>query len=514
MQPRTELEVIKERTFSPQIYQGKNPERHQSVAFLRKIASNSNDMKTILGVHTYINEIIGKTYKNNEPNKEKSWFGGSELYTNTTKILIEFKANTDIDKLNNLLKLYQYIQSLSVIKVQQMLNTSKNKLLQDIEEKMKRVRKRNNKRIALLTHSLPNLENLQKKLRKLASDYNMGKDKEKEKKTKWGLTFFNNNNPKRICLLEFAGFFNETWDLYERKKKNERQVLYANSTLSEEEKLKEKIRNEQADYEKACQITYGLVLFILLRIQHEYGYMSPSGVLYNLGSELLRRPLDEVTPKEKAQWLEALNVYLNEIKKDEDFKNIFGKWEKAFDLEKLWLRIKEYEVAAVHEARTSKLARYLTTGTSYAAQYGISFGLTQATSKYALTAIGGIVAGGTGPLGAVIYTAAGTLLMSQIGRFIKDNLVPPTVAYIYASILEKIGNGVATITVGAASQTYESLMNNPNLKQADKDFIRDEIYTLLHVPDSIVSAEEKAQIRYVIGDENNLTPSLAGPSIR
>jgi hypothetical protein len=259
------------------------------------------------------------------------------------------------------------------------------------------------------------------------------------------------------------------------------------------------------DHAKAYLINYGLVLFILMRISNEYAYLSPRGVLFTLCKAFLNRSLEDVTPTEKATWLKELSIYLHEIKQDQDYQTVFDKWQQAFDLDKFTLRIDEYLVEAEKEARTTKTAKYLTVGTSYAAQYGISFGLTHASSKYALSMIGGLVVGGTtGAVGTIVYTAAGTLLMSQIGRFIKDNLVPPAVGYVYARVLEKIGNGVATITVGAASQTYESLINNKNLKEADRVFIRDWIYTLLNAPDNVVSPEEKMQISYVIGDEHKL----------
>jgi hypothetical protein len=124
--------------------------------------------------------------------------------------------------------------------------------------------------------------------------------------------------------------------------------------------------------------------------------------------------------------------------------------------------------------------------------------------------LGGALIGGlTGPIGLVIYGASGKIIMTQLGRFVRDNLMPPVVGSIFVRVLEKIAiipqEGVATTyTFTATKEGFQALIGHPGLSDDDKKFIREWINTLLRMPDHIFCEQQKKQIREVLGIENQL----------
>ena len=192
---------------------------------------------------------------------------------------------------------------------------------------------------------------------------------------------------------------------------------------------------------------------------------------------------------------------MHEIKDNKSYVPLISKWE-TLNITNLTVKIDEYWLHQEHKKQVPRVARYLTTATSCVAQYGLGFGLTQLSST-----VGAVALGATGPVGVVVYGAAGTILMTQLGRLVKENVMPSAVAYLYAYVLERIGSAIAKTTVGAAAYAvsdkgFAALTAHPALHAEDQAFIVEFTDTLLNLPENVFPAAKKEQIRYGLGLED------------
>lgn len=463
-------------------YQKENLQRLAFIQIFEKCISSTRDIAVLMGACVLEMELIRKEYKGFSPKEVKGYFytSGSSVYSTIESGLGITKKNDlhDDECLIYLFKFYEYIKNLP--EETAFFAGSKQHLLNKIKDALKEIKKREENRIELLAQGVPKLLALQKNILALIPDY------KKATATRWFPNF------KRKLLLEFIELVNETCKL-----------LYTENTITK----KNEDHLPEFAYLHTCNVLLGMMLFALVKIEKEYKFLSPSR------SELFKHCLQSINAKslksidyeKKILWLKTLSRHIDNIHNQLDYrKKDLSKWQIEIDKFVVELETKKN--------KPSRIISYVSTATGYAAKYGISFAITQAARTYALPAMGGaLVSGLTGPLGLVIYSAAGTMIMTQLGQLVKDNLMPSALAYVYAFILEKIGNVVANTTVGIATYTFtatkqgfQALLGHPALKSEDREFIIDWINTLLKLPNDIMPEKEKSQIRNVLGIENEL----------
>ena len=131
-----------------------------------------------------------------------------------------------------------------------------------------------------------------------------------------------------------------------------------------------------------------------------------------------------------------------------------------------------------------------------------------------IPAVGGLVASAAmGPVGLVVYGTAGTIIATQLGRLVKEKLVPQAIASLYSKILEKVGekvgNAAAGVVVGSFSVTAQGIRRFMGYcKETENDnFLEEWIDTLLLLPEDIMPDLEKKEIREVLGLEYDATLS-------
>lgn len=452
------------------------------------------DNAVLMGVPVFELEAIRKEpqYKGNSPRIKQGYLSksGSNVFT-----LIEDRLSSEKNQLNDdecliyLFKLYEYIKNLETEKIAK-LGQNKDRLVKQIHEYLKAIKNREKSRIELLAYGTPKLEVLQKKILEMMPNY------QKATSSRWF------SNSKRISLLEFITLINKTI-----------KVFYSDPSS------KKKDNDEQeCAYTQSCNVLLGILLFALISIEKEYKFLSPLGnKITNNGSELFKSSLDILNAKslktididKKITWLKALSKHIDDINNKLHYKpKELRSW--LLEIDKL---IVEQEIK---KNRPSRSITYAAKATGYAVQCGVSFGLAQVARTYALPVLSGaLVTGLTGVIGLVIYSATGLIVMTGLGRFVSENLMPPAVAYVFTWVLEKIGKevankteGVATYTFVATKQGFQKLIGHPAFKREDREFIYEWINTLLKLPDDIVSEKEKNQIRSVLGIENEIDDSF------
>lgn len=487
------------------LYHGKNPARKDAQIFIRRAAAiDPIDNKSLLGAFTFVLEQIKSTYKHLSPTKSHGFLysTGSELYTKLEFELNRYGCFSDAEKLIALSHFYEFLKSKSENEIKTIFHKKKQILLNEAHFLLKRICRRERKRIEMFTHGLPKLEALQSKIKKLIPEY----------KEATSLRWF--SNYKRTRLVDFINFINDTIEIYKADSLLLTKELKIKLEDCEDKaianQLVEKLKDERYIHE--YNVSFGLNLFVLNRIEREYNCLSPErSMLFQRLKEALNKNLKDLTHEEKDTWLRGLSVHLKMIQKE---TKLYGatleKWKaKGIRLDEFSTKIDEYILEEGKVKDASKMEQLAKSATNYSAQVGASFAITEAVSRYALPAIGSAVVGGTlGPIGVVIYGAAGTILMTQVGRLVTDNLIPPFIAYLYTWISIKIGSAIANTVVGTTTLTYtftkkgwQKLMGHPALTNEDRECITEWVNTLLILPNDIISAEDKEQIKYVLDIE-------------
>lgn len=443
-------------------------------------------------------DIRRKEYKDASPKRKKGRFysTGSELSEAIEEVLVINEENElrDEDRFIYLSDLYHHVQDNFDDDINHPLWQRKQNLLDDICLAMLKVKKRDEERIKLLTHGIPKLNMLIKYLREINDAYRKAASARM-------FTFLNSTN--RLDLLDFSELIGEA----------------CLDTLTIE------------NYDETCNVIIGLVLLGIMRIEADYNYLfSPKGGYLTNGSELWKSfmellHVDELSYDDRIKYLRALsNNVANILGPDMEenrlkwIANIAANQSGPSDpkrIEHMMKKLKYHQEkidAYINQLQIKKkqpcvAVRCISKGISFTAQWGISY--VAAASVAPL--VGGIAAGVLGgPVGVVVYTAAGTIVMSKL-----SGIIPGPVSWAYGWVLHKIGNAIGEGTVKAANYTFSvgknglrKLLGHPAIKKEDREFLQRYIDAILQAPSSVVSDKEKAQLRLVLGIEEEAELTL------
>lgn len=474
------------------LYKGDNAKRKAFLDLYRRIVDATKfdtDVKKVsqilMGALVYELEFIKEVeYSGRSPEKNKSLIGkltgkGSSLYTSIKQVLNITPENylNDDQRLIYLNKFYWYVKN----------NMSENTdLTKNIKERLKRVKEREMKRIGILAEGMPALNVLQKNIAKLFQEY------EEAASFRWY------RNAKRFKSLKLIDFINKTAD-----------ELYHSANLHKELGTLPK----DFAYLQSCNARAGAILFVLLSIDAEYKsykFLSPerSKLFKECLTALNVKSLRKISREKRIELLRALSTHINILKINKSvYRHLSEKWSKeGVNIEDFLTEIERF----INQQEVKKNAPTWTkTIANYLVRCGIGLAAAQYTADIVLPAISTTVIGGlSGPIGMAVYLAGGTLLVTQLGRLVSDDLVSNGASYLFAWILDKVGTKItdvtadaATITVAITREGLNALRGHPALKPEDKEFIEDWIDTLLELPTGVMSDIEKNQIKCVLGKE-------------
>lgn len=444
--------------------------------------------------------ISRKEYRGHSSKRRKGYVytSGSDLSKIIEEKLAVSSDNVlrDEERFIYLSDLYYYIKDhIHYEELNHPIWKSKQNLLNDICLAMSQVKKRDEERVRLLTHGAPKLNMLLNYIEELHETYNEA----------CKLRLFTNSNRKN--LLKFVQFISKACE----------------SSFNIE-------KGGDDNYEETYKAILGLLLLGIMQINAEYKYFfSPQGGYLNKGSELFKslikllnvEDLNEIPYDDRIEWFRALTNKISNVKKAE-MQELRMEWLKeiaepsgdATPLQKLDEKILKktasfqekidfYVNQLQREKRQSSFpARCLAKGISFGAQYGIGCAL----ASQVMPLLGGVAAGVLGgPVGVVVYAAAGTVLMTKL-----SGIIPGPVSWAYGWVLDKIGTAIGDTTVNVVKYTFsvgknglQMLLGHPGLKPEDREFMQRYIDAILNAPVRVVSEEEKSQLRLVLGIEEN-----------
>lgn len=465
-----------------------NKQRCQFLQCLASLAKQGANASVITGAVLYELALIKKEYRGVSPRlcKGRLYNTGSWLYSELEAMLgiKEDNSPDDAERLIHVYKFYEYVEALPE-KEWVDFGYQKATLLASINERLKKIKKRESNEIELLVYGTPKTDALIRKIRALMTQY--------ESKTQ--SSFFGNSS--RLSLVKFILFISQSC---------EKNYNYP--------KIDREDNQQECAYLQMCNVLLGGIVYGLLSIQKEYKLRTAeNSELYKLLLQTFNaKNLESIPYQKRVFYLKALSSHLELIKGEHK--------DRSRELSKRQLEIDTFVVTQEKLCETpSRSVNYLSTATGYAAQYGLGFALSQFTNTFALPAIVGTVVGGvagmTGPLGLVIYGATGAIMMTQLGRLVKDRVIPSAAASIFAWALARIGKTVANKTAAVATYTFvadrpgfRALLNDKAIKAEDRQFIMEWINTLLKLPENIMSDEEKSHIREFLGISDALDESF------
>lgn len=452
------------------------------------------ERKLLLAGLIFIEELVKSEYRNGSAAVSTSWwakpFGGSQLATALKHLLEPTKENVlgNDERLIYVNQLYHYIQQ--YVDHNNSLGTKpKDHWLSDLIHILKRLKNRNDQELNALQKSTPALESIKSDISALTPQYEAASSS----------GYFSAPTEKRKNSLAFVEFI-------------------ARTCVKEDADIQQM---SDTDYCKAQEVLSGAVLFSAIRISKEYKVHHPkfkAGWLYNSGSRLLslyfgalniKDDLSEIEPHAQIQKLRALSVHLNIMVQGSieisiplpEIKKIQGKIE---------IYIREQEELANQPSYTTQA---ISAGVGLVARHGVPLVMAKVvTTDLIMPLLGRTVFSAlTGPVGLVIF-GAGSLMMTGIDWLAQSTILPQARAGIFSYVINKlsraIGNGVAG-AVAATGTGLQALMSHESLHQDDKVLIKEWIKTLLTLPDEVFSKEEKAQIRKVVGIEEQSMPEIS-----
>lgn len=370
---------------------------------------------------------------------------------------------------------------------------SSSELLRFLEADLKYFRsKHENARIAALKTSQPTLEAIEAEIKKLCAEY-----LDNSQNRMFG------RSEERMKMIQFINFIRETFD--------------ANMPA-------EQLKTNQQLYLKSFYLRLGLMIFTVISIDDEYGYTSPDGNWYlgkYNGSDLFRlcksalniTDLKDLKCEQKMAWLTALLGYVDEVSKQQDLRFPAGYQERV-------AKLRHY---CTHKNEIHNQPGWLRWGAEAVARNGASYaaGAVITTTVIPATAsavgLGTVTALGiaTGPVGWLVLGAS-TLLASQLMRTAGATATGWALAYMIDRIGDMTGNAtrraIRAIDPSRPHQSYK-LEDQPELTAEQKAFIERWINAVLELPDSVVSADEKKQIRFVLGLDSNALTCEATPEM-
>ncbi len=456
-----------------------NKQRTLFLTCLANLAKRGASASVLTGAVLFELALIKKEYRGVSPrlSKGRLYNTGSWLYSELETMLNINEENTpdDAERLIHVFKFYEAIEAMPDNEVAT-LGYDKASLLSAINERLKKIKKRETNEIELLVYGTPKTDALIRKIRALMTQY----------ETTTQSSFFGNSS--RLSLVKFILFISQSC---------EKNYNYP--------KIDREDNQQECAYLQMCNVLLGVIVYGLLKIQQEYKLRTPeNSELYKLLLQAFNtKNLESIPHQKRVFYLKALSNHLEQIKGSHK--------DRSREISKRQLEIDTFMVAQEKLCATpSRSVNYFSTATGYVAQYGIGYALTQFTNTFALPAIVGTVVGGvsglTGPLGLVIYGATGAIMMTQLGRLVKDRVIPSAAASIFAWALSRIGKTVAHKTAAVATYTFvadrpgfRALLNDKAIKPEDREFIMEWINTLLKLPDNIMSDEEKSHIREFLG---------------
>ncbi|MBA3661780.1 MAG: hypothetical protein H0W64_08640 [Gammaproteobacteria bacterium] len=472
----------------PQLYKGSNPQRKKYTQFNCALSSgkaavqSTSDLIALGSLIYKLEDIKQNEYPNGSATLKKGYVynSGSELYTHIKTFLKnQFPEMLEGDhRLVCLWQFYKYINCQSDRDVFAKLGLEKHKLLKDIRILLKNILDRESSRIALIAEGVPQARILHENIKKLSADY----------QTATQSRLFTNNS--RYALINNINLVDKTCSTFYPEPKNEREK----DTL----------------YMQTNNVRMGAYLLGILTLENEY-HLQEGELLKLCLHSIGEKKTSHIKRDKKIEWLEALSFHLKRIQENAtyytEFKASLSKDEAKYferfiaSLERILLdqKIKKLKPGL----KPSRKRQCLTAV--------VSAGLTQFLTGVAIPSLTGTVVA-TGPAGFVVF-GAGTILMTQLGRLVGDQLISKAEAYLCASLLEKIGDELALKSVEAATYTFSmgkegftALLNHPALSK-NKEFLKLWISTLLELPDDFIPAHEKTHIRALAGLEK-ATPTV------
>lgn len=354
---------------------------------------------------------------------------------------------------------------------------SKKDLKDNIKKALAPVLKENNERLYSLVHGVPVLNALLKNLQKLEDEYN--KDSKNAK------------NPKRVATINFIKFVIQTY-----QGMNPNQISW-----------------------HAC---VGAVIFALIQVEHEYKVLSPTrSALFRAALKAINaESLDKIAIDDKIKCLRALSAHVTTVRDNPDyFKDSLDNVIKNTTQQKLEFAAVDKEISGIQ----SKIEQYLLqldeikkapSNTQYAVSTGVSYSIQYALGPVALqvaknAVIGGLGIGGffaAGPVGSAVFSAAGALLVSGVGRLVTTGILTALTANVFVWLLEKMGDSIGNATASVVTYPFSASPKGfeemrAKLKPEDDIAFVNMVNTLLEI--DTVSTSDKEHIRNVMGIEKD-----------
>ena len=513
-QPPDLSDLLKIPDLLKEAYTGDNPKRLALITFLQefvkslsKFPDNTHITDILLGLYVFEMELIKQEYEKTgiAPDFQpgRLYNTGSQLYSQLKGRLIISAQNNlgDDEALIYLFKCYQFVESNA--KLMQLKDSpwgNNEKLLAQMRAMLKQVKTREYDRIAILAEGEPRLEALMQNIAKLDKDYQASVNQ------RWLTSSWFSNTKKHLSLLTFVRLINESCDQFYKPKPSS---------------CNDSAQGNEA-YLEACNVRFGALVYMLITI-NENSTFAPHGTWLNNGSELFKSTLHALNKKELSAierdqriiWLRSLTSHLTKLKtiKGEALKKFAAEGMGIEQLDDIQLEIEKDLVAQREKQKLPRTKRWAIQGTSTAVQYGLSLWATEAVMTALIPTIG-VATLASGPIGWIVV-GTGALLMTTLGKLVAEKAIPLGVSYLYATVLEKVGNALAEKVVDTTTLAFEvtkenlnKLMGHGALSKDQKRFMVDWIDTLLNLPDEVMSKDEKDQIRTVVGPTESLNRSF------
>lgn len=364
---------------------------------------------------------------------------------------------------------------------------SKAALLSYVENDIKLLKKREEERLEALQAAQPTLNAVEKEIDQFCEAY---------------LAEYNNRrffrSESRVQLVNFIKFIRQT----------------CRDQFSDE-----KVLESEDLYLKSCYIRLGLIMYVLLAINEEYGFFKPEGNRYlgkYNGSSLFKmcekalniNGLSDLTCDQKMAWLNVLYAHVLEVSsKTEQYGNNPLFRDMAVHKEKL--RHLCTHKSELHNqpgwgmwAVTSATSNVVSYSVGAAATQMVSAAVVETAAMGTLTTAAATVGLATGPAGWLMF-GAGAIIMTQLAR----TALPAAGGLAFAYLQDWVATATSNATRHVIRRTFSrnrpegfwELDKHPRLPSEEREFIEKWMRTTLALPDSIIDAKEKAHIRDILG---------------
>lgn len=314
--------------------------------------------------------------------------------------------------------------------------------------------------------------------------------------------FFQNHS--RMALANFVDFINKTCD-----------EVYREENVAQQDEV----------YLRSYMTRMGAVYFALRKIEDGRGWLEWNSALY---AEYLKsinaKSINHIEIDKKIMCLSTLMGHIEFIQRAN--KKLIER-EKAQGFNDIENYLTDVHIAilkqlanlAEEQKNPLTVASRFGAVTNYAAQYGFNLIAQKLARDIVLPNIGGVVLdGAAGTVGFVIFGPTGAVIATQLGRLVREQLIPAAVATVFANVLERIGSTVGSAAAGVVVLPFtltanglRSLLNlYSELEPDDKDFNKQEwIEALLSLPEELFSKDNKEVIYRTQAIERKAVSSAA-----